>query len=109
MSDYIINISEDFSRNPGARYISDGKYSGEAFLNDILEPTFLKAKSENVKLRILLDNVIGYPASFVSGSFGVLSLKYGSEIVLNHIVLESELNPARVEKIIYEIQNPTSK
>ena len=69
-----INIANEFSHRPGARYIYEGKDSGQLFLENHLLPKFEKAVSENYKLCIVLDGVIGYPSSFVSGSFGKLSL-----------------------------------
>jgi hypothetical protein len=57
---------------------------------------------------IYLDGVFGYPSSFVSGSFGKLSIDYGSDKVLNRIDLLSS-NPLRKEKIIIEIKQPKKK
>jgi len=102
-------ISTEFSRKLGARYKKDGDNSGEEFLEDYLKPRLTKAIAGNYKLKIILDNVLGYPSSFVSGSFGKLSLELTSAVLLKHIEFESEDNPIRKEKIINEILNPKKK
>lgn len=105
-----IVVAKDFTTTPGARYDSDGtKFSGETFLKKILEPKFNEAVTKNHKIKIILDGVMGYPSSFVSGSFGKLSLERTAKTVLKHIVFESEDNPMRSEKIIYEINHPKKK
>ena len=108
MSELKINILNDFGRLLGARYIYEGPFSGEAFLKNILTSKFELAINKKSKLRIELDGVRGYPSSFVSGSFGKLSLLFGSDIVINHIDLISN-NSIRIEKIINEIKNPKKK
>ncbi|HNQ69392.1 MAG TPA: DUF4325 domain-containing protein [Bacteroidales bacterium] len=103
-------IAKEFTKTPGARYLKDGsKYSGETFLKDFLKPRFEKAVAGNYILKIVLDGVMGYPSSFVSGSFGKLSLEKSSALVLKHIIFESDDNPLRKEKIIFEIKNPQKK
>lgn len=109
MENLIIKIKDEFTDSPGARYIKDGEYSGEEFYNDFLFPRFEKALKNKIKLTIVLDGVWGYPSSFVSGSFGKLSLKFSAEEVLSVINFISEDSGTRKERIIYEIKNPTSK
>jgi len=104
-----IVIATDFTTTPGARYRKDGDFSGEQFLEEILLSKFEKAVSENYILLIDLDKVWGYPSSFVSGSFGKLSISKGSELVMKHIQFKSDENPIRLEKIINEIKNPRRK
>ncbi len=101
-----IIVWKDFSDNPGARYRTDGPFSGQQFLEEHLEPKFDKAVEGNYILVIDLDGVWGYPSSFVSGSFGKLSLKHGSEKVLKHIKFKSEQSALRLEKIVNEIKKP---
>ena len=103
-----INIAIEFARNPGARYNYEGDNSGQKFLENLLVPKFEKAVSGNYKLLIILDGVLGYPSSFVSGSFGKLSLDKGANLVLKHLTFESN-NTLRIQKIINEIQNPIKK
>lgn len=101
-----IKIASDFSDHPGARYKKDGEWSGEKFLEELLLPKFEKAVTGDYLLEIDLNKVYGYPSSFVSGSFGKLSLKKGGELVLKHIVFKSDDNPLNIEKILREIKNP---
>ncbi len=101
-----IHVASEFSDTLGARYKTDGPFSAEEFLENILLPKFKEAISQNYKLLIDLDGVWGYPSSFVSGTFGVLSIKYGSEKVLDFIEFKSKENSIRLEKIIFEIKNP---
>lgn len=104
-----IIVKSDFSDTPGARYKSDGPNSGELFLEKLLSAKFKAAVDGNYKLLIDLDGVWGYPSSFVSGSFGKLSLDYGAEVVLSHISFKSEDNSIRLENIVKEIKNPKKK
>ena len=104
-----ITIKSDFSDSPGARYREDGPHSGQEFYEDLLKPKFLEAQAKGVKLEIDLDGVWGYPSSFVSGSFGKLSLEYTSEMVLSIVVFISEESETRKDRIIAEIKHPTKK
>lgn len=108
MENITIYISEEFGKLLGARYTYEGPFSGELFLNDFLRPRFLDAQQKEIKLEIFLDGVRGYPSSFVSGSFGKLSLEYGAEAVIDVCIFHSN-NSLRVEKIINEIKNPKKK
>lgn len=101
-----ISIATDFSDSPGARYREDGEFSGQAFLEDVLLPAFETAVANNQKLLIDLDGVWGYPSSFISGSFGKLSLDKGSELVLKHIEFKSDDSKTRLDEIIQEIRQP---
>lgn len=101
-----IIIMSDFSDHPGARYRTDGEWSGQKFLEEILLPKFNKAVEGDYIILIDLDKVFGYPSSFVSGSFGKLSLEKGKDLVLKHIQFKSDENPLRLSKILKEINNP---
>ncbi len=103
-----IHVANEFSKTLGARYKYEGKFSGELFLEKLLKPKFLTAIETGSKIYIFLDGVFGYPSSFVSGSFGKLSLDFTDAKVLNHIELVTT-NSIRKQKIINEIKNPTKK
>ncbi len=105
----ILVIATEFKDNPGARDRDDGPNSGQEFLEDILLSRFNKAIKENYILLIDLDGVWGYPSSFVSGSFGRLSMERGAELLIKHLKFKSDRNPIRIDKVINEIQNPTPK
>lgn len=109
MDNIKIIIRTDFSDAPGARYRKDGPHSGEEFLDELLRPKFEEAIQKNVKLVIDLDGVWGYPSSFVSGSFGKLSIEKGAGSLLSTIIFISDESETRKSRIINEINNPTRK
>ena len=109
MDKICININNDFSDSPGARYRNDGPHSGQEFYEELLQKKFEEALKQDIKLEINLDGVWGYPSSFVSGSFGKLSLEYSADVVLQHIVFISTESETRKDRIIEEIKNPTKK
>ena len=109
MDKICINIKNDFSDSPGARYRKDGPHSGQEFYEEILKKKFDEALQQGIKLEINLDGVWGYPSSFVSGSFGKLSLEYSAEVVLEHIVFISSESETRKDRIIEEIKHPTKQ
>ncbi len=94
-----INIARDFSETPGARYKTDGDFSGQEFFENILEPKFLSIKETNDKLIINLDNTAGYATSFLDEAFGGLARKYGKTKVLNKIDFISIEEPYLIEEI----------
>lgn len=103
-----INIKTEFGDTPGARYRKDGDHSGQAFLEDHLRPKFLKAQSGKYILEVLLDGLWGSPSSFISGSFGLLSMEYGKDEVLKFIKLKCT-NQMTYQKYLNAIINPTSE
>ena len=88
-----LKISRDFSVYPGARYYSDGKFSGEEFYNVILRKTFQEALDNNQQLTVDLDGTAGYASSFLSESFGLLSEAFGKDKVLTNLFIISENEP----------------
>ena len=99
-------IASEFDNSPGARSDKDGEDSGKKFLDEFLEKRFLLAVEGDYKLLIDLDGVYGYPSSFVSGSFGALSVAHTKELVLKHLDFKSERRPIRIPKILEIIENP---
>ena len=100
-----IKISKDFTFAPGARDYDDGKFSGQEFFDKILKDKFEEAQDADVKLRIDLDGVEGYPSSFLSESFGLLGNLYGGDETWNRLSLISNEVPKYIKKIklyIYE-------
>jgi hypothetical protein len=94
-----INIALDFSETPGARYKTDGDFSGQDFFENILEPKFLSIKENGKKIIVNLDNTAGYATSFLDEAFGGLARKYGKGIVLNKIEFISIEEPYLIEEI----------
>lgn len=94
-----INIASDFSETPGARYKTDGDFSGEDFFEKILEPKFLKIKDAEIVLVVNLDNTAGYATSFLDEAFGGLARKYSKELVVKKINFISIEEPYLIEEI----------
>jgi hypothetical protein len=65
-----INIAEDFSDSPGARYKTDGPYSGEEFYDKFLKPKLDQVwNNRNTGIFLNLDGTYGYASSFWSEVF----------------------------------------
>jgi len=94
-----INISQNFSETPGARYKTDGDFSGQDFFENILEPKFLEIQETNFKLVVNLDNTDGYATSFLDEAFGGLARKYGEKLVLKKIEFISIEEPYLIDEI----------
>ncbi len=93
-----INIAKDFSDTPGGRNTSDGRFSGELFRKEILEPAF---KDGHENITIILDGTFGYPPSFLEESFGglVRTKKWKKKEILKRLVLVSNEDQSLVNKI----------
>lgn len=104
-----LKLSEEFSDSAGARDYKDGKHSGQQFYDTLLEKRFQQAVQGNYILLVDLDDFWGWPSSFVSASFGQLSIKFGKDLVLSHLNLKCNSNPMKVTKTIHRINNPIKK
>ena len=96
-----ISISKTFTEIPGGRYRRDGKYSGEQFRDEVLEPAYIKAKNTNERIFIDLDGGYGYAISFLEEAFGGLARLYPKEIntILSILDFKSEDQPGLINKI----------
>lgn len=103
-----INIAKDFSDAPGARSKSDGPKSGEEFLEKLLDPKFKEALAADCLLVVNLDDTWGYASSFISGSFGELSKRYGKAKVKEHLKFVSEEDSILIEKIMSVVESEGS-
>lgn len=95
----IIRIATDFSETPGARYRTEGDFSGEEFRESILEPKFKEAKNKGELLTIDLDGGYGYPTSFLEEAFGGLARKYGAASVSATLKFVSRDEPSLIDEI----------
>ena len=109
MKDILLNVAKDFSDAPGGRYRKDGDYSGEEFYDNHLEPKFEEALEDRTTLVINLDNVWGFPVSFISESFGKLSTKYGKEKVKSHLKFIWHDEPLLIKEIETIIDDPNHR
>ena len=96
-----INIAEEYTTTPGARYKKDGAFSGEDFREKYLEPLF--ASGDRSPITINLDGTMGYATSFLEESFGGLVRKFGDKYtnkdVLDRFIFISNEEPACVNEI----------
>ena len=95
----VINIAEEFSRFPGARYKKDGTHSGEEFREKLLRPRFKDALEQGRKLFVNLDGAEGYATSFLEEAFGGLAREYGVQRVLAQLELQCFDEPLLVDEI----------
>lgn len=63
-----INVSQDYTRFPAGRYVSDGRFSGERFRNDFLIPALNTAD----RVEVQFDGTLGPGSSFLEEAFGGL-------------------------------------
>ena len=101
MGNLVIIIAKDYSRCPGARYESEGDYSGERFRKELLLPRLKDAIKAGVKLEVVLDGSAGYSTSFIEESFGGLIRSDGLTLheVKDNIIIISEEDPSYIDDI----------
>ena len=100
LKSFHINIEQDYSETPGARYISDGPFSGEEFRDKLLEPRYLNCLPLGIKLIIDFDGGYGYPITFLEEAFGGLVRKgYSGIDLLNNTIFVSNEEPKIIEDI----------
>ncbi len=90
-----IDIGVDFSTRVGPRYRTDGKFSGEEFREDFLEPA-IKGYDTVV---VHLDSLLGYGASFLEEAFGGLVRLHGINFVSARMQLVSATRPYLLDRI----------
>ncbi len=100
----IIEVVKDFTDTPGARYISQGSYSGEEFRDKILYPKFIESLEKNTILTVNLDGGYGYGSSFLEETFGGLVRRLKKENNQNYkrvldIIIISNDNKMWIDKI----------
>lgn len=94
-----IVVAAQFTTTPGPRNQSEGNFSGEVFLEKLLEPKFLEAQRQGLKLFIDLDGVEGYATSFLESAFGGLARKYPSYQILKTLEFKSAEEPYLIDEI----------
>ncbi|MCQ2233337.1 MAG: STAS-like domain-containing protein [Paludibacteraceae bacterium] len=102
-----VSILKDFSRIPGPRYVSEGKFSGEQFRKEVLVQKVNLAMESDCEIIIDLDGVSGYGTSFLEEAFGGLireeHIPY--EFLKSKLKLKSEEDPDYVDEIWEDIEN----
>ncbi len=106
----VINIANDFTETPGARFRSDGEYSGEAFYEEKLKPEFNKVWLSDGKLTLNLDGTYGYASSFISEIFNRLIDEYkDKDKILQKIEFISNDDPLLINFIKSLFDNDKKK
>ena len=93
-----LSIAKDFSRTPGPRKVSEGKFSGEVFLK-LLRERFNEALKLKTKLLVDLDGAAGYATSFLEAAFGGLAREVDQDVVLSTLEFKSDDEPALIDEI----------
>ena len=88
----------DFSKCPGGRFKSDGKYSAQEFREKYLEPIF-RDESYTEKIMVDLDGVEGYSTAFLEETFGGLVRLFGEERVLERLNFKCNDEPLIIDEI----------
>lgn len=99
-----IKVSEDYTKTPGGRLSSSGKYSAEIFRDTILIPRLEEAILKKEKLIIDFDGLYGCGISFLEESFGGLIRKgYKINDILDNIEFISNEDNTIIPNIMQSI------
>ena len=103
----IINVAKDFSRYPAGRYLSDGPYTGQRFLEDKLLP----ALEQFEQVKIIVDGTLGYGSSFLEEAFGGLIRlkKWSLSELLSRIIFVSQTDPNLIPEIKLYMQDAADR
>lgn len=102
-----LNIAREYSRCPGARYESEGDYSGARFREEFLLPKLKEAIETGVVLEVVLDGSAGYSTAFIEESFGGLIREDGLSLqeVKDHLRIISDEDLTYIDEIDFYLQN----
>lgn len=98
MEKVYIDIASQFSQTPGARYYSDGPYSGQEFREKFLVQYFDTSNKVD-QIQINLDGTEGFATSFLEEAFGGLARLFGADVCLKKIHFISNDEPYLVDEI----------
>lgn len=97
-----IKIATEYSRTVKGRYHpKDGKYTGQRFREEFLEPIF----NDYDKIIIDLDDLYGYPSSFREEAFGGLAREFGKNAVLAKLEFICTDEPPIIDVIKNDIKS----
>ena len=97
----IFKVSTEWSNTPGGRYKIEGKYSGEEFRDDILEPLYTDSRKEKSILVLDMNGSYGYADCWLEEVFGGLVRKYKEEGIFKTTKINfiSDEDPSLLDKI----------
>lgn len=92
----VIKVAIDFTRFPYGRYRSQGKFSGEAFRDDVLLPLLTDGQAVEVDL----DGTSGLSPSFLEEAFGGL-VRAGLAVdrILQLVKIKSDDDPSYIDEV----------
>ena len=99
-----VNIATDYTRTPGGRFASEGKYSGEYLRERILKTKLLEALKISQGITVILDGGYGYATSFLEEAFGGLARELKNE-KLKEITIISDEEPPLIAKVKQYIED----
>lgn len=92
-------VSEEFTNTPGPALKSQGKYSGEEFV-DILIPILNEAIDSNRQLIVDLDGLYGLPNTFCNSIARNLAIRYTRFQIFSTIIFKCWDSEAELKKLI---------
>jgi hypothetical protein len=95
----LLSVARDFSETPGPRYKHEGDFSGELFMETLLQPRYERARAARAKLVVDLDGTEGYATSFLEQAFGGLARVFAQSEVLTTLEFISNDEPYLVDEI----------
>ncbi len=106
----VLKIAQEFTPHIGARYRSDGDFSGDQFYEDILKPKLDEVWRDPKKKIILdLDGTFGYASSFLSQIFvRIMQDFHEKNKVLKKLIIKSDEEPLLIEAIKDELETTDS-
>lgn len=107
MSNNILKLSE-FTNTPGSRFKRDHSepgHSGEEFRDLKLIPALKDAIKKDIVLYVNLDDVAGYPASFIDEAFGKLANFFTFENLKAHMYVSCSDDPSVVIEVWDDIKD----
>lgn len=111
MIEQTIKIAEEFNKRPSGRYLTDGKFSGEAFRESLLYPALEKLSQlsletgEPYQLVIDFTGVTMTGSSFLEEAFGGLIRKHKDKLDLVNLLDRIKIDAPRratLPQTIYE-------
>lgn len=105
----VINFKDEYTDAPGGRYMSEGKFSGEHFREVLLQTRYLQAVNNNELLIINMDGCYGFPAIFLSESFGGLAKQLNNPLIMDNIEIIYSDEPCMRDKICKYIEEYLKK
>jgi len=96
----------DYTNDPGPRYkrqdLPGEKTSGEEYYVTVLNNVFADCIRENKELELYLDEVSGYPSSFLDEAIGELVYDFTKNVVETHLRFSTMMFKRRVKQVLEE-------